>query len=209
MSAEWVERLEDLAVRYLAGEPVEEELFSAGRIMVRARIRMYGWYLPGATEEDLIQEGLIGFWMALRDWRPERGMSFRWFADMCITRHIITAVKTATRQKHAPMNEAASLDEPAPCSDRRPITYADLLTSPLGNPERYVIQLEELEEARLLILGLCQGMSRLERESLLRITGGQTYAQVAQALGTTVKAVDNAIQRARLKLRRRREAMSA
>jgi len=195
--------------RYLAGEPVEEELYRAGRILARVMVRQRGLFLPGGTEDDLIQEGLIGFWEAVSAWRTSAGVPFHRLAQVCIARQVLQAVTAANRLKHGPLNEAARLDESAPHSERRPLTYLDLLRATDGDPEECLMRQEEQHEAHVLLLGLCQGLSRLERESLLRVADGQSYAEVAAALGISRKSVDNAVQRARLKLRRRREAMSA
>lgn len=211
MAAEWAQRLDGLAARHRAGDPVDEELYEQGRRMVRRMIRRRGWYLAGAAEDDLVQEGMIGFWGAVRHWRPDGGMAFAAFAEMCVTRAMITAQTKANRLKHQVLSRAISLDTPLAGArdESRPLVLRDIVGDPDSDPAERVIEAEDRLENAWIVAGALQGLSNLEREAVLRITRGQSYAEAAWALGTTPKAIDNALQRARRKLLRRREALSA
>lgn len=211
MAAEWAQRIDELAARYRAGEPVEQELYEQGRRMVRWMIRRRGWYMAGATEDDMVQEGMIGFWEALRAWQPDRGRPFRRFAQLCVVRELVTAQTQANRRKHQVLTQAVSLETPLVRTrdDHRPLLLWDVVEDPDSDPAERVIEAEDRLETAWIVAGALQGLSNLEREAVLRITRGQSYAEAARALGTTEKAIDNALQRARRKLLRRREALSA
>jgi len=205
----WAQRIDELSERYHAGEPVRDDLIAAGYPLVRAIICQRGWFAPGYELDDLTQEGMIGYTEAVDSWRPDVVRLFRSWAAFCIRRELIAVLKAANRVKHSFLNDAASLDAPAPWADKRPLALIDLVEADDGDPEEYLLRQEEIHETRLLLLGVCQGMSALERDALLRVTDGQSYVEIARALGKTPKAIDNAIWRARRKLNRRREAMSA
>lgn len=164
---------------------------------VRAKARSY--FLIGADREDIIQEGMIGLYKAIRDFRAEKLSSFRAFAELCITRQIITAIKTATRQKHIPLNSYVSLNKPIydEDSDR---TLLDVLTgSKVSDPEELMISREEfgdIEEKMGEIL------SDLEWEVLMAYLDGKSYQEIADDLERHVKSVDNALQRVKRKLER-------
>ncbi|HRW11705.1 MAG TPA: RNA polymerase sporulation sigma factor SigH [Syntrophomonas sp.] len=162
---------------------------------VRAKARTY--FLIGADREDIIQEGMIGLFKAIRDYNGEKLTSFRAFAELCITRQIITAIKTATRQKHIPLNSYVSLNKPVydEESDR---TLIDIITTnKITNPEEIIISREEfiyIEKKMGEIL------SSLEWKVLMAYLEGKSYQEIAQELKRHVKSIDNALQRVKRKL---------
>lgn len=157
-----------------------------------------GYFLPYGDTEDLLQEATLGFIKAVRDFEPARGIPFRPFAELCVTRQIITAVKTATRQKHLPLNTAISLSQPR--FDEGDQTLADVL------PDRWAEspedRLERLEEASALGAAVRDVLSPYERAVAVRYLEGMSFQQIADACGTHVKSVDNALWRVKCKLRR-------
>lgn len=166
-------------------------------MLVRAKARSY--FLIGADKEDIVQEGMIGLYKAVRDFKGDKLASFRAFAELCITRQIITAIKTATRQKHIPLNSYVSLDKPIfdEESDR---TLMDVLTGAImDDPEELMIHREEfgyLEEKMSEIL------SELELQVLALYLDGQSYHEISAKLNRHVKSIDNALQRVKRKLER-------
>ena len=172
-----------------------EYLINKYRNFVRAKARSY--FLIGADREDIIQEGMIGLYKAIRDFRGDKLASFKAFAELCITRQIITAIKTATRQKHIPLNSYVSLDKPIydEESDR---TLMDVICgSQVSDPEELVINQEEfigLEDKMSEIL------SDLERKVLMLYLDGRSYQEIAVDLNRHVKSIDNALQRVKRKL---------
>ncbi|MFJ7668844.1 RNA polymerase sporulation sigma factor SigH [Lysinibacillus sp. NPDC097195] len=172
-------------------------LITKYRLLVRAKARSY--FLIGADKEDIVQEGMIGLYKAVRDFKEDKLASFRAFAELCITRQIITAIKTATRQKHIPLNSYVSLDKPIfdEESDR---TLMDVLTGAImDDPEELMIHREEfgyLEEKMSEIL------SELELQVLALYLDGQSYHEISAKLNRHVKSIDNALQRVKRKLER-------
>jgi RNA polymerase sporulation-specific sigma factor len=163
--------------------------------MVRRRAKAY--YLIGADGEDIVQEGMIGRYKAIRDFRENRQTSFKSFAELCVTRQIITAIKTATRQKHIPLNSYISLNKSS--SDESDPYESGLigLQPEHLDPETMVIGKEDFE----ILEGLIgEVLSDLERKVLSRYIMGKTYSDISAELVITAKSVDNAVQRIRRKL---------
>jgi len=164
---------------------------------VRAKARSY--FLIGADKEDIIQEGMIGLYKAIRDYKEDKLTSFRAFAELCITRQIITAIKTATRQKHIPLNSYISLNKPIydEESDR---TLLDVLSgAKITDPEELIISREELKSIENKIGEI---LSDLEWEVLMSYLQGKSYQEIAVDLDRHVKSIDNALQRVKRKLER-------
>lgn len=172
-----------------------EHLINKYKNFVRAKARSY--FLIGADREDIVQEGMIGLYKAIRDFRNDKLSSFRAFAELCITRQIITAIKTATRQKHIPLNSYVSLNKPIydEESDR---TLLDILTAAkITDPEELIISREELLSIESKIGEI---LSSLELEVLMSYLQGKSYQEIACDLDRHVKSIDNALQRVKRKL---------
>jgi RNA polymerase sporulation-specific sigma factor len=164
------------------------------------RLRASSYFLAGGDSEDLQQEGMIGLYKAIRDYRVDRESSFRSFAELCITRQIITAIKGATRFKHAPLNGYVSFSHtPAGQDpDSGECTLGDALAgSPVADPCTRVISSEELQA---LVSMLGTSLSRLESQVLTRFIEGESYESIAECAGCDAKAVDNALQRVKRKV---------
>jgi len=167
------------------------------RNFVRAKARSY--FLIGADKEDIVQEGMIGLYKAIRDFKEDKLTSFKAFAELCITRQIITAIKTATRQKHIPLNSYISLDKPIfdEESDR---TLMDVITgAKIMDPEELIINQEEFVQIEIKMEEL---LSDLERKVLALYLDGQSYQEISEELNRHVKSIDNALQRVKRKLER-------
>jgi RNA polymerase sporulation-specific sigma factor len=171
-----------------------DELLERYRGFVRSKARSY--FLVGADREDVMQEGMIGLYKAIRDFDPARQVTFRAFAELCVTRQIITAVKAATRHKHGPLNTYVSLHLPThdDDSDRE---LLDAFVSPAVDPAESVVSSSELERLERYC---AQILSDLEAEVLERYVDGQTYSEIAVELDRHVKSIDNALQRIKRKL---------
>ena len=161
---------------------------------VRARARSY--FLIGADHEDIVQEGMIGLYKAIRDYKADKQTSFRAFAELCVKRQIITAIKTATRQKHVPLNSYVSLNKPLydEESDR---TLMDVIEGRVTNPEDLFISQEEVNHIHEQIDVL---LSDLEKQVLEAFMDGKSYQEIAVMLDRHVKSIDNALQRVKRKL---------
>lgn len=170
-----------------------EYLIHKYKNFVRAKARSY--FLIGADHEDIVQEGMIGLYKAIRDFRGDKLASFKAFAELCITRQIITAIKTATRQKHIPLNSYVSLDKPSHDDSDR--TLYDTLTGGRTNPEEIYINREEHSDIEDKI---SQILSDLERKVLMLYLDGRSYQEIAIDLNRHVKSIDNALQRVKRKL---------
>ena len=192
------ESMTDEQIVVLAQEtdgPALEYLLNKYKNFVRTKARSY--FLIGADHEDIVQEGMIGLYKAIRDYKAEKLSSFRAFAELCVTRQIITAIKTATRQKHIPLNSYISLNKPIyeEDSDR---TLLDVITEEgISNPEEMIIDREDLS----VIEGkIGQMLSDLEKDVLVRYMEGKSYVEIAGEMHRHVKSIDNALQRIKRKL---------
>lgn len=175
----------------------EEHLINKYKNFVRAKARSY--FLIGADREDIIQEGMIGLFKAIRDFRCDKLSSFRAFAELCITRQIITAIKTATRQKHIPLNSYVSLNKPIydEDSDR---TLLDIISgTTISDPEELIISREEFVDIEAKMGEI---LSSLEWKVLMSYLEGKSYQEMAGELKRHVKSIDNALQRVKRKLER-------
>lgn len=178
-------------------DSAQEYLINKYKNFVRAKARSY--FLIGADREDIIQEGMIGLYKAIRDFRNDKLASFRAFAELCITRQIITAIKTATRQKHIPLNSYVSLNKPIydEESDR---TLLDVLSgTKVTDPEELVISREEFVDIEHK---MGEFLSDLEWKVLMSYLDGRSYQEIAKDLRRHVKSIDNALQRVKRKLER-------
>jgi RNA polymerase sporulation-specific sigma factor len=189
---------EEVVVIARAGSVVAQEyLINKYKSFVRAKARSY--FLIGADREDIIQEGMIGLYKAIRDFRSDKLASFKAFAELCITRQIITAIKTATRQKHIPLNSYVSLNRPIydEDSDR---TLLDIMPgTQVLDPEELVINTEEIGSMETKITEI---LSDLEWQVLNSYLDGKSYLEIADDLQRHVKSIDNALQRVKRKLER-------
>ncbi|MFC6116909.1 RNA polymerase sporulation sigma factor SigH [Sporosarcina thermotolerans] len=189
---------EELIVRIQeGGTDALDFLITKYQPFVKMKARSY--FMTGGDREDIIQEGMIGLYKAIRDFRMDRLSSFRAFAELCITRQIITAIKTATRQKHIPLNTSVSLDKPVydEESDR---TLLDVIGgSVLDDPEDLMIHKEDFIQMEGEINKV---LSELEKQVLSLYLEGQSYQEISDELNRQVKSVDNALQRIKRKLER-------
>ena len=158
------------------------------------RLKASSYFLAGGDSDDLIQEGMIGLYKAIRDYRSDKETSFRSFAELCVTRQIITAIKTATRFKHAPLNTYVSFSHtPAGQDGEGECTLGDALPGPtVDEPSICVISTEELQS---LVFCLGTGLSRLEADALKLYLEGESYEEMAERLTCDTKTIDNALQR--------------
>jgi len=194
---------EELLTLHRAGDArAEEALYARYKQIVRSKARMY--FLIGADREDIIQEGMIGLYKAVVDYQFDRHSSFRGFAELCITRQIITAIKAATRKKHIPLNTYISFNRSVYEGEtERPLI--DVLTSTrISDPEEVLIGRENYAAVADSIE---HSLSKLERDALRLYLYGYSYQQIADHLQITTKSVDNAIQRVKKKLEARLNEM--
>ena len=163
------------------------------------RLKASSYFLAGGDSEDLIQEGLVGLYKAVRDFRTDKETSFRSFAELCVTRQIITAIKTATRFKHAPLNTYVSFSHtPAGQDSDGECSLGDALPGPaVREPSVMVISTEELQS---LVMCLGTGLSPLEADALRLYLEGSSYEDMAERLGCDTKTIDNALQRVKRKI---------
>jgi len=169
------------------------------------RLKASSYFLAGGDAEDLIQEGLIGLYKAVRDFRHDKETSFRSFAELCVTRQIITAIKTATRFKHWPLNTYVSFSNtPAGQDSDSDVTLGDALPGPsVDDPSICVISTEELQS---LVFSLGTGLSKLEADALKLYLEGSSYEEMAEELGCDTKTIDNALQRVKRKVLQHQQA---
>src|SRR6188474_1135525 len=163
------------------------------------RLKASSYFLAGGDGDDLVQEGMIGLYKAVRDFRTDKETSFRSFAELCVTRQIITAIKTATRFKHSPLNTYVSFSHtPAGQDNDGECTLGDALPGPTTNdPSVCVISTEELQS---LVFALGTGLSPLEADALRCYLEGLSYEEMAEELGCDCKTIDNALQRVKRKI---------
>ena len=176
-------------------EQALEGLLNRYRHYARAKARTY--FLAGADKEDIVQEGMIGLFKAVRDFQSSKNTAFRAFAELCITRQIITAIKTATRQKHIPLNSYVSLNKPASVRQDEPPLEEALSQGSIEDPAELVISAEQIANIKT---SMGQLLSDLETEVLQLYMDGKSYQQIADILGRHVKSIDNALQRIKRKL---------
>jgi len=163
-----------------------------------ARVKARSYFLVGADREDIVQEGMIGLYKAIRDFNPDMQSSFRAFAELCVTRQIITAIKTATRQKHGPLNNYVSFERPVGGDDDGDRVLGDVLPSrAITDPADLVISAERI---RALQAHFDEVLSDLETEVLRLYVEGKSYQEIAERLQRHVKSIDNALQRIKRKL---------
>ena len=207
MTDQHIERLPDELIRYQ--EMADEDVVSLAqqgdgdalvfllnkyKNFVRSKARSY--FLIGADHEDIVQEGMIGLYKSIRDFQPSKLASFRSFAELCVKRQIITAIKAATRQKHVPLNSYVSLNKPLydEESDR---TLLDVIEGRVTNPEDLYISKEDLKGIHAQ---MDQLLSDIEKQVLEAFMDGKSYQEIADNLGRHVKSIDNALQRVKRKL---------
>ena len=187
---------------YLVAQAKRGDAVAHDRIVRRykgfVRLKASSYFLLGGESDDLIQEGLVGLFKAVRDFRPDRESSFRNFAELCITRQMITAVKTASRNKHAPLNQSISFATSPAAPGEGESTLEEILPgSPVEDPASKVISTEELGS---LVDCLTSVLSELESEVLTCYLDGRSYEQIAERLACDTKTVDNARQRVKRKV---------
>jgi RNA polymerase sporulation-specific sigma factor len=188
---------DELVLAARAGDDVAlAELLTKYRNFARVKARSY--FLVGADREDIVQEGMIGLYKAIRDFNVEMQTSFRAFAELCVTRQIITAIKTATRQKHTPLNSYVSFNRPVVSDEDGDRTLGDVIpTVAITDPADLVISSERI---RALQRHFDDVLSDLETEVLRLYVEGKSYQEIAESLNRHVKSIDNALQRIKRKL---------
>jgi RNA polymerase sporulation-specific sigma factor len=192
----------ELGDAYLVAQAKRGDPVAYDRIVRRyrsfVRLKASSYFLLGAESEDLIQEGLLGLYKAIRDFRSDRESSFRNFAELCITRQMITAVKTASRNKHAPLNQSVSFASSPTAPGEAESTLEEILPgSPVEDPASQVISTEELAS---LVDCLTSVLSELESEVLTCYLDGRSYEEIAERMACDTKTVDNALQRVKRKV---------
>jgi RNA polymerase sporulation-specific sigma factor len=186
----------ELVVRWRSGDPrALDALLDRHRGLVRAKAR--GYFLVGADFDDVEQEGLIGLFKAVRDFRPDYGVAFRAFADVCVTRQIISAIKAASRRKHEPLNRAVSLSPGRGRDDAGVYVFERSLHKSDGDPAERVLSAEQLAAMRSALLRM---LSTFECDVLVLYMEGRSYREISSELGRHVKSIDNALQRVKIKL---------
>jgi RNA polymerase sporulation-specific sigma factor len=194
----------DLVARTRRGdERALEVLLARYRSFARSKARSY--FLAGSEKEDVVQEGMIGLYKAIRDFDLAQETPFRAFAELCVSRQILTAIKTANRHKHQPLNSSVSLDAPVyskgeDASDRS--VGEGLIAAEINDPAELVISAQEIEAIRD---SMTENLTELEGNVLALYIDGKSYEEIAGALGNHVKSIDNALQRIKRKLQRHLE----
>ncbi len=188
---------EELVELSAAGDKnATEHILDKYKNFVRTVVRMY--FLVGADRDDVVQEGMIGLFKAIRDFDDSKQTSFKSFAEICVRRQVLTAIKNATRQKHIPLNSYVSLSKPAYDDENSEDTLMDTLTiSDSQDPEELFIGKENIE---LLGVKIEENLSKLEKQVLGMYLGGISYQEIAVIMNRTPKSIDNALQRVKRKL---------
>jgi RNA polymerase sporulation-specific sigma factor len=187
---------EDLVAAAQAGGSLAME-FLLNKYTNFVRFKAKGYFLIGADREDIIQEGMVGLYKAVRDFKADKLSSFRAFAELCITRQIITAIKTATRQKHIPLNQYVSLSKPIYDADSERTLLDVMPSNKAADPEDLVINQEVSEDIKARIQ---EHLSDLESQVLFSYLEGKSYQEMARGLNRHVKSIDNALQRVKRKI---------
>jgi RNA polymerase sporulation-specific sigma factor len=188
--------LELVMLAQAGDENASSAIITKYRSFVRCKARSY--FLAGADRDDVVQEGMIGLYKAVRDFRPDRQTSFRSFAELCVTRQLITAIKTASRQKHTPLNTYISLHRPAGAEDEGDRVLSDILSArEVCDPAEVVIAAWETASIKEGFIGALSGF---EADVLRLYVNGSSYNEIADELGRHSKAVDNALQRVKRKV---------
>ncbi len=188
---------DELVARFHGGDGCAlDVLLQRYRRFARAKARTY--FLVGADADDIEQEGLIGLYKAARDFRPDRQSSFRAFAELCITRQVITAIKTATRHKHQPLNQYVSISATRPDDEPNDRLVEKLLGSDHGtDPAEQAVSRERMDDMRRSMAAM---LSVLEVDVLRLYVEGKSYQEISERLGRHVKSIDNALQRIKRKV---------
>ena len=191
----------DIVLKASKGDKIAlEYIIKKYKNFVKAKAKSY--FLIGADKEDIIQEGMIGLYKAVRDFDASKTNSFKGFADICITRQIITAIKTATRQKHIPLNSYISLNKPVYDEESERTLLDIIATSIVTDPEELIISKEELKHIESKMNEL---LSYLELQVVEYYLNGKSYQYIADKLKRDVKSIDNALQRVKRKLEKHLE----
>jgi len=173
----------------------EEVIFHRYKNYVKSKARTY--YLIGADNDDIVQEGMIGLYKAVRDFNPDKNITFKSFADVCITRQILTAIRTANRNKHTPLNASISINAPVFDDDNGATFLNKIHGSSISNPEELYIIDESLKEIRKEI---SKKLSGFENQVLELYLDGLSYVEISEKINKSIKSVDNALQRIKKKL---------
>lgn len=186
---------EVVCIAQKGNKKAQEYMINKYESYVKSKAKSY--FLIGADKEDIYQEGMIGLYKAIRDFNSGRQASFKAFAELCISRQIITAIKTATRQKHIPLNTYISLNKPI-YDDESDRTLLDILSSiRVCNPEELIVSQEEMVQIEKY---MAKSLSELEKQVLNSYMDGKTYQEIACTLDRDAKSIDNALQRVKKKL---------
>ena len=173
----------------------QEYIMNKYKTLVKSKARAY--FLVGADREDIIQEGMIGLYKAVRDYQPDKNTAFRSFAELCINRQMITAIKTAGRQKHIPLNSSVSLNRPV-FDEQEEQTYMDILeNAEVTSPEILFIG---QEDKSFIMEHIKEVLSSFENKVLSMYLQGRTYSKIAFLMGKPEKSIDNALQRVKKKI---------
>ena len=189
------DEFEIICMAKLGNSQAIENIIDRYSILVKAKAKTY--FLVGADKEDIIQEGLIGLYKAIRDYNQENTCSFKHFADICITRQIITAIKTATRQKHIPLNTYISLNKPIFDDDSERNLFETIRSNIESDPEKMIILKEEYQYIQEK---MAEVLSKFEQEVLGKYLSGKTYREISVELDKEPKSIDNALQRIKKKM---------